>query len=58
MEDKKVSGAFIVNFIDQLRSERFYSNNVNTEIADQYFDLLYEGFYKESKEGESRLGFS
>ncbi|MBZ0181568.1 MAG: ATP-binding protein [Melioribacteraceae bacterium] len=58
MEEKKVSGAFIVNFIDQLRSERFYSNSVNAEIADQYFNLLYEGFYKETRENESRLGFS
>ena len=58
MEEKKVSGAFIVNLVNQLISERFYSKEVNEIIADQYFDLLYEGFYKERSDGELRLGFS
>ena len=45
LEDKKVSGAFIVNLVKQLKTIRISGNNINPDVFADLFNLLYKGFY-------------
>jgi len=45
MEDKKVSGAFIVNLVKQLKTIRVSGHSVDYEIFADLFNQLYKGFY-------------
>jgi len=46
LEDKKVSGAFIVNLVKQLKTIRTSGEDMNSEIFTDMFNLLYKGFYE------------
>ncbi len=47
MEEKMVSGAFIVKFIGQLKDKVNNYREINEEIVDHYFDIIYRSYYNE-----------
>ncbi len=58
MKMRKVTGAYIVSFVKQLKSVKTMKGNLTQKDFDQYFDLTYKGFYS-SNENKSNctLGF-
>lgn len=52
---KKVTGAFIVNLIKQLKSVKKMNGNIAPEDFENYFQLSYNGFYKNNSEGNSKM---
>ncbi len=58
LKEKNVTGAFIVNFIKQLRSELQLNKKINRQIAYEFFDMLYNGFYKNNLQKQTNgFGF-
>jgi ATP-dependent 26S proteasome regulatory subunit len=58
LEDKKVSGAFIVNLVKQLKTIRTSGEDINHDIFTDIFNLLYKGFYEYNDNAFARtIGF-
>lgn len=57
--EKKLTGAFIVSFVKQLKSLKLYKGSINKEDAYEQLDMIYGGFYKSNSEYQLKsLGFS
>jgi len=58
LKSKRITGALLVNLIKQLKSCKSMKGDVTKEDFEQYFDLIYNGFYKSNAETEVKgVGF-
>lgn len=56
---KKLTGAFIVSFIKQLKSLKLFKGELNKSDVYEQLDMIYGGFYKSNSEYQLKtLGFS
>ncbi|MBX3007676.1 MAG: AAA family ATPase [Melioribacteraceae bacterium] len=56
---KKLTGAFIVSFIKQLKSLKLFKGGINKDDAYEQLEMIYGGFYKSNSEYQLKsLGFS
>ncbi|NMB81407.1 MAG: hypothetical protein GYA14_06275, partial [Ignavibacteria bacterium] len=54
---KKVTGAYIVSFIKQLKSVKKNKGSINAKDFEDYLNLTYNGFYKSNAENLKAVGF-
>lgn len=54
---KKVTGAYIVSFIKQLKSVKKNKGNISAKDFEDYLNLTYNGFYKSNGENLTAVGF-
>ena len=57
MEDKKVTGAFIVNLIKQLEVLTKINSLFSKKNLIEYLNRSYKGFYKSQVEIDKSFGF-
>jgi len=58
MEGKKVSGAYIVNLIKQIKIMSEMNPNFSFDDLMKYLNRNYKGFYKSQVENDRGFGFS
>lgn len=54
---KKVTGAYIVSFIKQLKSVKKNKGSITAKDFEDYLNLTYNGFYKSNGENLKAVGF-
>lgn len=54
---KKVTGAYIVSFIKQLKSVKKNKGSITAKDFEDYLNLTYNGFYKSNAENLKAVGF-
>ena len=57
MEEKKVTGAYIVNLIKQTKIMKEMNNGFGYDDLMKYLNRNYKGFYKSQAETDRRFGF-
>lgn len=54
---KKVTGAYIVSFIKQIKNVKKNKGNISSKDFEDYLNLTYNGFYKSNGENLKAVGF-
>lgn len=57
LTQKKLTGAFIVSFIKQLKSLKLYKGEINRDDVYEQLEMIYGGFYKSNSENILAVGF-
>ena len=57
MEEKKVTGAYIVNLIKQTKIMKEMNDGFGYDDLMKYLNRNYKGFYKSQAETDRRFGF-
>lgn len=55
MKMKKLSGAYIVSFVKQLKSLKAHKGKIEPGEFDSYFDIIYNGFYSNNDEENRKV---